>query len=377
MREFRRFLATWLVCLAMLASPLTVRGLETDQYDVPPKPLADIGDEVSDQIQQRIQEAIDDLNRLILDDESCVKSFSDSKSRSCSRDGATNELYYLRSEQALAHAVYEKLGAGLVPYCKIESWVEKHEFKNRPARYKIGFWKSMFLFWPAANFDVSPTVNLYGHEFGTDKFGHIFQQGYTYYKIHNRAVVEGKSPEESTRKAVAWGRMTEDTVYGTLITGVYSNGDLFANYVGLKFYEGLTRDINTGEGVRPAIVMLKNGCWTLNEQSALRRRLLRPFISDHLNEALNPSIFTNMLGLRSYVRRKVTNRSCPRWFNRYPELSQASLQEESRNLTLWHGEDYGFTPSEHFITIANACFEEDGTPRFHPMIAKNQEPKHQ
>ncbi|HXI26539.1 MAG TPA: hypothetical protein VNG71_21975, partial [Pyrinomonadaceae bacterium] len=283
MCQFRRFLAVSLVCLAILASPPTVTGFETDQYDLPPTPLADIGNEASDQIQQRIQEAIDEINGRILDDDLCLKSFYDSKSRSCNRDRARNELNYLRSEPALAQAVYEKLGAGLVPFCKIESWIEKHEFKNRPARYKISFWKSLFLFWPTGNIGLSPTVKLYGHEFGTDKFGHIFQQGYTYYKIYKRALDGGKSPDESAREAVRWGQRTEETIYGTLITGVYSNGDLFGNYVGMKFYEGLTHDIKISASVRPAIVVLKNGFWALNDQGTLRTRLLRVFISDHLN----------------------------------------------------------------------------------------------
>ena len=29
----------------------------------------------------------------------------------------------------------------------------------------------------------------------------------------------------------------------------------------------------------------------------------------------------------------------------------------SQALRLWHGEDYGFTDSEDFVTIANTCFE--------------------
>ena len=86
--------------------------------------------------------------------------------------------------------------------------------------------------------------------------------------------------------------------------------------------------------------------------------LLKPSISDHFNEALNPSIFPQFLGLRSYVRRSVRRRSCQQWFDRYPGLNRESLIERSEELRLWYGEDYGFTDSKHFITIANTCFAE-------------------
>lgn len=92
--------------------------------------------------------------------------------------------------------------------------------------------------------------------------------------------------------------------------------------------------------------------------------LLKPFVSDQLNEALNPSIFTQLLDLRGYVRRKVASRSCARWFNRYSDLSRAGLEEESRSLEFWYGEDYGFTNSELFITIGNTCFDENGKPKY-------------
>ena len=151
--------------------------------------------------------------------------------------------------------------------------------------------------------------------------------------------------------------MTERTYFGTLISGVYSNADLEANYVGFKFYQGLTREIKIGATARPPLLVLKNGYWTFNPRVNVRESLLKPFISDHLNEALNPSVFTEFLGLRAWVRHMVKRRSCRQWFARYPGLSQSELNQRSWALRRWNGEDYGFTGSEHFITIANTCFE--------------------
>jgi hypothetical protein len=352
--------------LVLLGRCLTVSAFETNQYDLSPLPLADIGDEVSDHVEQKLREAIDRLNSQIEKAETCLKRVTDSKSEPCDAAAAQAKLEYLRSNEAVTQAAYEALGTGIPPFSTMETWTKKHRFQNKPARYKVGFWKSLFLLWPANSSTSSPTVNLYGSEFGTDKITHYFQQGYTYYKTYNRALAEGATGQEARRKAVRWGQKTEDTFYGTWITGVYSNGDLFANYVGMKFYQGLTRELETANESRPAILILKQGLWAFNEHLNLREALLKPLISDQLNEALNPSIFSARLGLRWFVRRKVSNRSCARWFNRYPGLTRAGLEEKSRALTSWYGEDYGFTGSEHFITIANTCFDEEGKPKLRP-----------
>ena len=154
-----------------------------------------------------------------------------------------------------------------------------------------------------------------------------------------------------------WGQKSERTFYGTMVAGVYSNGDLSANYAGLKFYEGLTHSIRIGDATRATLLLLRDGVWIFNDSVNLHKSLLKPLISDHFNEALNPSIFTENLGLRWYIRRTVKNRSCGQWLQRYPGLSKSGLEQRSRALRLWYGEDYGFTDSEDFVTIANTCFE--------------------
>jgi len=117
--------------------------------------------------------------------------------------------------------------------------------------------------------------------------------------------------------------------------------------------------VRVGETTRPAVLELREGIWKINDDVKIREVLLRPFISNHFNEALNPSIFTGSLGWRAFIRRAVRKRACEQWIERYPELSKDGLDERSRSLRLWYGEDYGFTDSEHFVTIANTCFNEN------------------
>jgi len=331
-------------------------AFETDQYNLPPQPLADIGDEVSEYTEGNLRKAVEKINAEILVRQSCLenKSVRTGKVKCDSAERERARLEYLRSENAIARAVYNQLGAGIIPFTKSGSWMESHEFTAQPARYKTGYRKSIFLVFPPDYLTISSTVNLYGTQFGTDKIAHFFQQGYAYYKIHNRASAKGFTAEKAAEKAVRWGRRTERTFYGTLVSGVFSNADLFANYVGMKFYQNLTRPVKIGDNIKPAVLLVKNGTWKLGENADLRASLIKPFISNHFNEALNPSIFIK--GLRSSVRRSVRKQSCPRWFEQYPNLSQADMNKTLEASKLWYGEDYGFTASENFITISNTCF---------------------
>jgi hypothetical protein len=346
------------LCVALLAQTTAVFAFETDQFNLPPQSLADIGDEVSEYAEQNLRKAVEKINAEILARQACLENRAvKSKKVKCdSTDKEKARLKFLRSEEAVAREVYNLLGTGIFPFTKSASWVESHHFIGQPARYKTDYPKSIYAILPTNYLTISPTVNLYGAQFGTDKIAHFFQQGYTYYRIYNRALAQGLSPDEAARKAIHWGQMSERTFYGTLVSGVYSNADLCANYAGMKFYQGLTRPIKIGDVAKPAVLLLKDGVWTFDESADLRKILLKPFFSNHLNEALNPSIYTNLFGLRSYVRRTVRKRGCKQWINQFPSLSQTDLNETSRTLKLWFGEDYGFTESKHFVTISNTCF---------------------
>jgi hypothetical protein len=338
-----------------------VLAFETDQYDLSPVPLADIGEEVSEHVEQKLRNAVDKVNAEISIRLRCIRGYADGgPERGCySLKAEQSRLAYLRTDDVMVRGAFDELGAGVPPFTSMGTWMDSHHFRGQPARYRTSHVKSIFVLLPPIALTISPTVNMYGSEFGTDKIAHLFQQGYSYYKIYHRALAEGAMPDEATAKAVRWGQKSERTFFGTLVAGVYSNGDLAANYVGLKFYEGLTHTITVGDSARPAVLVLKDGLWSFNFDVNLRSELLKPFISDHLNEALNPSIFTKNLGLRWYVRRTVRKRSCAQWFERYPDLSMAGLEEQSRALRLWQSEDYGFTDSEHFVTIANTCFDDE------------------
>src|SRR4051812_3517377 len=61
-------IASFVVFLACLPSP----AMETDQFNLPPVPLADIAPEVEAYVAQNIQAAIDKLNGQIANSERCL-----------------------------------------------------------------------------------------------------------------------------------------------------------------------------------------------------------------------------------------------------------------------------------------------------------------
>lgn len=347
------------LCLLVLIQPLSLFSFETDQFNLPPAPLADIGDEVSQYVEENVRKAIDKLNTEIILRRNCLDNRKEAKKTTdCgSASEEKKKLAELRSEDAAARGVYKLLGTGIPPFTSSGSWLESHRFAHDPARYKTSYSDSIYTASPLNYLTISATVNLYGTDFGTDKIAHLFQQGYTYYKTYRRALAEGKTKTEAAQKAVKWGRKTELTIYGYWVSRTFSNADLAANYAGLKFYQGLTKEIKIDGKSRPAVLQIKNGIWEFNQNTNISETLLKPFISNHLNEAYNPSIYLEFLGLRAAVRRNVKNHSCARWLQTYPQISKTELEDTFQKLRFWYGENYGHKDSEHFITIQNTCFD--------------------
>lgn len=350
------FIAAAVLFVLLIQVPAT-HAFETDQFNLPVVPLADIGDEVAEYTGQNIRKAVDKLNAEIATLQKCLDRAADRPSKCRSDDAARKRLGYLRSNAAAAREVYNRLGWGIIAFARASDWMNTHQFRSQPARYKTSYRQSIYVSLPTDYLTISPTVKMYGSSFGTDKIAHIFREGYKYYRIYEQALAKGLNADDAVRKAVSWGRMTENTYYGTLVGGVFSNADLAANYAGLEFYRGLTAAVTIGNVTRPPTLVLNGGVWALNDAADASGTLLRPFISDHLNEAFNPSIY--IAGLRSSIRGIVRKRACPKWRELYADETREDFDALTNSLTLWNGKDYGFKVSRSFVTIGNTCFADD------------------
>ena len=88
---------------------------------------------------------------------------------------------------------------------------------------------------------------------GTDKLGHFWGSGYTYFK---RYYLQGKA----LGMALSFGWRNEHSILGARVSGVISYGDMLANFNGMRFWNHLLqrREDILGENLGPYIQCQQN-----------------------------------------------------------------------------------------------------------------------
>lgn len=126
----------------------------------------------------------------------------------------------------------------------------------------------------------SPTVEVGGVRFGTDKLSHFFSSGWRYYQKYHAAKARGLSDQQAQDAAIHWGIIEERTITGLLTDGVFARGDLEANFGGMRFYLSLC------EGPDPMVALEAN-------QWKVRRPFdWREFVTPGWDEAYHVSIYS-------------------------------------------------------------------------------------
>jgi hypothetical protein len=84
--------------------------------------------------------------------------------------------------------------------------------------------------------------------------------------------------------------------------------------------------------------------------------LLKPFISEHLNEAYNPSRqFFSRDRIRSHVRDR-----CANWFGQVPGFDETGYRAQLERVKTWFGESYGWELPEDMAVTLLECFGRAG-----------------
>ena len=115
-------------------------------------------------------------------------------------------------------------------YDKLTSGRKESIFKHVSFRHGWGIYLASL-----GPVDIGSIIRVGDHLVGTDKIGHFIGVGWVYYK---KAYLEGVPME----KVIEYGQGTEKGMFGTATTGVYSFGDLAANFIGMKFWGELVGD---------------------------------------------------------------------------------------------------------------------------------------
>ncbi len=123
---------------------------------------------------------------------------------------------------------------------------------------------------------MAPTLRVGEVYLGDDKFGHLLGFGKRYYRKYLRYLDEGLSEDEAIVRVIRWGVMSENTVVGAGIDGIFSHADLEANYQGML----LARHMCHGDS--PYIGRGDDGRWFL-----ARTIDIRDYVNPYFDESYN------------------------------------------------------------------------------------------
>ncbi len=125
----------------------------------------------------------------------------------------------------------------------------------------------------------TPTIEVAGVRFGTDKLGHLVSSGWNQYASYRRRIASGETPEEAERRAVQRGVVEESLILGELASGVQAIADLEANHAGLLFYRDLC-------DVEDPVLALEGNRWII-----ARPVDIGDYVTPRWDESYQPSVY--------------------------------------------------------------------------------------
>jgi hypothetical protein len=358
------------------------QAYESDQFTLPNQEVADVGVDISKFVYEKTVLAIEKINNDLKNlpekielTKKAIDSLEAQEKPLLMKDLKSKLAQYskrysdIQTNLGITKAVYREIGPAfswedqrdgvfglslsIIPYPKNIKDEKIITFVPKKTQNIYAFSGFHRLISPAY-FVFCSSLKMFGVYFGVDKLGHIFNQGYEYYETYEKEYALKNDSKSALQSIIEFGRKTENGMFGLIVDGVYSNGDLAANMSGFHFYKNLLETVTIGEEVHAPIL-------TINEDKSVGFNssievspfdLLRPFISQHLNEALNPSYFEKM---QRPILKKVIKNRCENVLNFYGIENQIEIKNLSNSLQTWHGLDYG-NRSDNLLRIDELCF---------------------
>lgn len=190
-------------------------ALETDNYYVWPEELKDANAPINEYINGKIQNVVESVNAKY-------------KTISC---------------QKLAFKVGKKFRTFPPFLHPLEDWIQEnlnddYIFPIHGKYRSDSIYKNRYRFY-LKYMKLAPNVQINGVHLGTDKLSHFLSTGRRYYKHYLKKKKRGYDEENAVKSAIRFGLKNEASILGTLTSGVFSYGDMEANYQGLKFYKNI------------------------------------------------------------------------------------------------------------------------------------------
>lgn len=245
------------------------------------------------------------------------------------------------SREEIAQGVYLHLFEGL-HRSRIKSWLKHSPEVDRfpddsvsSFRYhRMSIYRDLSV--PYVILPLARTIRLNDIYLGIDKIGHFFGFGRRYYRRYLRYREEGLSEDEAVEKVIRTGVHLENTIVGKLVDGIFSHGDLEADYQGFMMLKDLAE-------AEPFYFIKEDGRWILT-----RPVDIRPYITPDFDESYNNCTYWglrrgNVLGiLENEYSEKFQSPEVQRRLARYRE----SLPSLSKNVIREYFEERGGDPQD-------------------------------
>ena len=262
--------AVFRILLVLIFPWLQALAAEVDQFsDLPPTVLSDSQHILDAEVNRRIQLAVSLANRPVL-----KPPHLRAQPRFVVPQCDERRLY-----EALTWQLARPLVGQLEEFAQESVLVSRRTVALPDSVYRNFFWAhspSLVL-----SGRMAAVIRVGNTELGTDKLGHFFTEGHSYFKLTNHL-------QNDIEAALLFGEWSESVYFGAQTTGVFSYADLTANFHGLRFWNRILGKFHDPlDGRRPIpYVTCQQQRWHIQE----------PFhwafyVDDAWNESINCSLF--------------------------------------------------------------------------------------
>jgi hypothetical protein len=189
---------------------------------------------------------------------------------------------------------------------------------------------------------LSPNLQVNGLYFGVDKLSHFGSTGRRYLTVFLKNLKQGLSAEEAEKSAIRFGLSNEAGILGLWPSGVFSYGDMEANFQGLRFYQKLCLN------EQDSYLSKNDGRWELTKIPDIRN-----YVNPHWDESFNLSFRAK--GMWEVSAREIKEKYCPlknseqvqTRFKLYQENAQKSFSQIYIEELQTNGYKHAPIPSEN------------------------------
>lgn len=254
-----------------MATAFSAHALETDNYLAWGMNLPDSGDDLNQLIESQIEDVLSSTSPK--QDLSCAQITF----RIANRFKTTprRKLFEDWSEEHLVSKIYPE-----TPF-----YLKESIYRNTSRTY-------------LSKSGLSPNLQTKGIYFGVDKLSHFGSTGRRYLKRYLKKIRHGYSPEEAEKSAIRFGLANEARILGLWPSGVFSYGDMEANYQGFLFYKKLCLD------EKDTYLEKDSGQWKL-----VKTPDIREYVNPYWDETFNQSYLAPGMWARS--SRIIKTEYCP------------------------------------------------------------------